>query len=428
MSTRMATRCLAFAMLVVAGIVVRGNLPAGISAQTECGGDFSSIITTCNAFFQKQGPEIPPSQRCCEVLKNVDVPCLCKYITPPIEAQISVEKAIYVARTCGCSVPAGIKCGSSLDCGGKNIAYTMTVGGYGKGTFRTIQAAIDSIKNNNDRWVKIHIKAGLYIEKVYIPQKKPCIILEGEGSQSTIISFWDHQKTDISATFTSLPPNVVVTGIAFKNSYNSVKQSYKLDDRSSEPIKPAAAARVYGDKSFFFKCNFIGYQDTLFDVMGRHYFKDCYIQGEVDFIFGGGQSYYENCLINVVGTNSSVPGFVTAQGRLSLDDPSGFVFEGGSLFGVGKVNLGRAWRPYSRVIFHGTNFSSVVTPQGWNAWRYIGQESKFAYAEVDCKGLGADTSKRVTWMKKLNHSQLEEFSLTSFINKDRWVDNLPTIS
>jgi len=50
------------------------------------------------------------------------------------------------------------------------------------------------------------------------------------------------------------------------------------------------------------------------------------------------------------------------------------------------------------------------------------------YAEVDCEGPGADTSKRVSWLKKLNNSEMEAFSLTSFINNDGWVDNLPKIS
>lgn len=56
---------------------------------------------------------------------------------------------------------------------------------------------------------------------------------------------------------------------------------------------PAVAAAIYGDKSTIVKCSFIGYQDTLLAALGRHYFKDCHIQGEVDFIFGAGQSYFE---------------------------------------------------------------------------------------------------------------------------------------
>eukprot|EP00256_Glycine_max_P055091 XP_014622111.1 putative pectinesterase 52 [Glycine max] len=307
----------------------------------------------------------------------------------------------------------------SGDCGGKDISATITVGRQGNFTFGSIQAAIDSIKTNNDRWIKIHIEAGLYIGKIYIPQEKPCIILEGEGSRKTIITFWDHIGIDTSATFTSEPPNVVATDIGFMNTYNSINRRIE--------IKPALAARIYGDKSFFLRCNFISYQDTLFDATGRHYFKNCYIEGEIDFIWGYGQSFYENCSINAVGINSTGPDFVTAQGRESPTDPSGFVFEGGSLVGDGKVNLGRAWRAYSRVIFHGTYLSSVVTPEGWNPWNYTGSESNFTYAEVDCKGPGADTSKRVKWIKTLNQSQLNEFSLTSFINKDGWIDNLPII-
>jgi len=67
---------------------------------------------------------------------------------------------------------------------------------------------------------------------------------------------------------------------------------YKSYDMGSE-IEPANAARLHGDKYFFCNCSFVGYQDTLYDQYGRHYFKDCYIQGEMDFIYGSGQSYYE---------------------------------------------------------------------------------------------------------------------------------------
>ena len=55
---------------------------------------------------------------------------------------------------------------------------------------------------------------------------------------------------------------------------------------------PALAARISGDKSAFFNCGFVGFQDTLWDELGRHYFQGCRIEGAVDFIFGDGQSYY----------------------------------------------------------------------------------------------------------------------------------------
>ncbi|XP_017429921.1 probable pectinesterase 66 [Vigna angularis] len=311
--------------------------------------------------------------------------------------------------------------GRAKDCGGNNVTQTIIVGKYGHDAFRTIQAAIDSVRSNNDHWVKIHIKAGLYIESVIIPVDKPCIILEGEGG-GTIIRHSDHQSINNNATLVSFPPNVLASGLTFLNSYNV--GPYNLANK----IEPANAARLLGDKYFFHNCSFIGYQDTLFDHTGRHVFKDCYIQGDADFIYGYGRSYYTNCLINVVGRVPNLPGFVTANGRESADDPSGFVFEGGSIVGKVKVNLGRAWKPYARVIFKNTYFSDNVTPQGWVAWSAAGNENRTTYAEVDCKGPGANTSNRVAWMKKLSSSDLNQFSFASFINSDGWVDNLPTIS
>ncbi|XP_057419175.1 probable pectinesterase 66 [Lotus japonicus] len=316
--------------------------------------------------------------------------------------------------------------GTAIDCGGNNIAKTITIDKFGRGgAFRSIQAGIDSIQSNNDQWVKIHINAGVYIEKVSIPYDKPCIILEGEGSRHTVIIHGDTRTaTSWEATFTSSPPNVIVSGIAFKlqNTFNLV--GGQLPGVTAK-IEVAVAAVVAGDKSSFFNCAFQGYQDTLIAAIGRHYFKDCYIQGEVDFIAGAGQSYFENCTISVTQAKGRPPGFITAQSRASSNDPDGFVFEGGSVDGIGVVNLGRAWGPYSRVIFHKTYFSSVVIPEGWNSWNFYGQEGKITYAEVDCIGPGANNVNRVPWKKNMTPSQLQEFSKSSFINKDGWLDNIP---
>ncbi|XP_027941369.1 putative pectinesterase 10 [Vigna unguiculata] len=106
--------------------------------------------------------------------------------------------------------------GKATDCGGNNVRETIIVGKEGNVAFSTVQEAIDSVKINNDQWVKIHIKAGLYIESVAIPVNKPCILLEGEGSSITIITHWDHMSLNNNATFTSSPPNVIASGLTFK--------------------------------------------------------------------------------------------------------------------------------------------------------------------------------------------------------------------
>lgn len=82
----------------------------------------------------------------------------------------------------------------------------------------------------------------------------------------------------------------------------------------------------------------------------------------------------QNTWINVTVGAAFGVGYVTAQGRQSESDPSGFVFRKGWIWGSGQVMLGRAYGPYSRVIFHGTDLGAVVAPQGWDAWTYRGQE------------------------------------------------------
>ncbi|KAF8043210.1 hypothetical protein BT93_A1529 [Corymbia citriodora subsp. variegata] len=252
------------------------------------------------------------------------------------------------------------------------------------------------------------------LELVTIPPEKPCIFLRGTGRHLTTIAFDSHQKTDTSATFTSSPDNIVVQGVTFKV--------------SDPPIVQALAARIYGDRCVFLQCGFLGVQDTVWDVKGRHLYDSCYIEGAVDFIFGGGQSIFQDCTMNV--TVSLPPynleyGYVTAQGRQSQQDRSGFFFEQGTVFGAGKFLLGRAYGPYSTVVFHNTSLSAGVAPQGWDAWSYQGHENNIMYAEVDCVGRGSDTSKRVSWEKHLDQTQLRYFSRRNFIDQEGWLAKTP---
>jgi len=52
----------------------------------------------------------------------------------------------------------------------------------------------------------------------------------------------------------------------------------------------AVALKVVGDKAAFYGCGFYGNQETLLDQEGRHFFKGCFIEGSIDFIFGNGRS------------------------------------------------------------------------------------------------------------------------------------------
>ncbi|CAL5190683.1 unnamed protein product [Lathyrus oleraceus] len=102
----MTTRYLGFAALVLTACML------GISVEFECGGDLAGIQTQCESFVKKDGPKIPPSKPCCEALKGADITCYCKYLTPPIEKLLSIEKVLFVAKTCQCQNIPTDKCGS----------------------------------------------------------------------------------------------------------------------------------------------------------------------------------------------------------------------------------------------------------------------------------------------------------------------------
>uniref|UniRef100_A0A803PW85 pectinesterase n=1 Tax=Cannabis sativa TaxID=3483 RepID=A0A803PW85_CANSA len=259
---------------------------------------------------------------------------------------------------------------------------TITVDKSGKGDFTTVQQAIDSVPEDNNAWIRIHIKAGTYNEKVSIERRKQFIFLEGERRSTTMIAWGDGGDVVKSPTFSSHADNFVATRITFKNYYNHPVMTNNGDyykDRDGKKILWAPAALVEGDKASFYDCAFISVQDTLFDALGRHYFQNCYIEGAIDFIFGDAQSFYQKCNLfadtALLGPGQSY-GYIAAQGRKNQSESSGYVFFGNTIKGSGPTLLGRAYRPYSRVLFYKTYMSDVVLPPGWDAWNYVSSEEK----------------------------------------------------
>lgn len=285
--------------------------------------------------------------------------------------------------------------------------------------FNSIQKAIDSIPVANNQWIRLHIAAGVYHEKVKVPQNKSYILLEGEGRDQTVIEWGDHAgnngdtDTANSATFASYADDSMARYITFKNSHDGVKN-----------MGPALAALVSGDRSSFHDCSFISVQDTLSDLAGRHYYENCYIEGSVDFIFGNAQSIFQGCEVST-GKSSVRQGFITAQGRESEEKDTGFVFKSCKVGGVTPVYLGRAWSAYARVIFYRTDMSNIIVSRGWDAWNSVGNESKMMMVESECTGPGSNRTGRVPWSKELRPDKISRFLDLSYISADGWLDAQP---
>ncbi|KAL8157923.1 putative pectinesterase 67 [Apium graveolens] len=284
------------------------------------------------------------------------------------------------------------------------------------GEFSSVQAAIDSVPSGNTEWVTIHVRRGVYREKVTIPENKPFIFIRGNGKGRTAIS-WSQSSTDNteSATLKIQAPHVVVFGLSIKNEaptgvpFSSQNQS--------------VAVLAAGDMVAFYHCAFYSTHNTLFDYKGRHYYDACYIQGSIDFIFGRARSIFHSCEIFVIDDKKvEIHGSITAQSRESASENSGFVFQGGKVYGIGQVYLGRAKGAFSRVVFAKTYLSRTIVPEGWSLWRYDdGGTEELFQAEYKCHGPGATTDKRAKWSKQLTEKEVDPFLSIYYINGKDWL-------
>ncbi|WP_407425994.1 pectinesterase family protein [Arcticibacter sp.] len=290
----------------------------------------------------------------------------------------------------------------------------FVVAADGSGDFRTVQQAINAVPDFRKTATVIFIKDGVYKEKLIVAGSKARIKFIGESVENTILTYDDYSaKKNVFGEDmgTSGSSSVYIYGDEF-SAENITFQN------SSGPVGQAVAVWVAGDKVQFKNCRFLGFQDTLYTYgyKSRQYYKDCYIEGTVDFIFGSSTAVFENCEIFCKKS-----GYITAA---STHDSTkyGYVFLDCRIKGNGSPGsfyLGRPWRPYAKTVFIRCAMDDIVHPVGWNNWGKESNEKTVYYAEYKNTGEGFKPGKRVTWSHQLSDLQVQEYEIVKIF--DGWV-------
>jgi pectinesterase len=234
-----------------------------------------------------------------------------------------------------------------------------TVATDGTGDFTSIQAAVDAVPAGNTEPRTIAIKPGTYLGQVIVPSSKPLITFSGLGHSPDAVVIADDRangtpKPDGSGTWgTSGSASVTVDGAGFRA--RNLTFANLFDEAAHPEItnRQAVAILTRADRLEFDRVRFLANQDTLYvnssaaAVVGRAYFRDCYVEGDVDFIFGRGTAVFDGCRIHSLNRGTSPNGYVTAPSQ-DTTIAYGFLLSHCMLTSdapAGTVYLGRPWHP-----------------------------------------------------------------------------------
>ncbi|RYJ36565.1 Pectate lyase [Flavobacterium anhuiense] len=305
------------------------------------------------------------------------------------------------------AVKNGTKVGASEK---KNVNY-ITVAQDGSGDYTKIQDAVYATPAFPYEKVTIFVKNGTYNEKVRIPEWNTNVVLQGESKENTIITFDDNfSKIALGRNSTFYTYTLLVEGDDFSASNLTIKNT-------SGERGQAIALSVTANRAKITNCNLLGNQDTLYlsGKEAKQYFKDCYIEGTTDFIFGGATVLFENCTIHSI-KSSYITAASTPKGT-----PFGFVFKNCKLTAnpeAKDVYLGRPWRIYAKTVFINCEMGAQIKPEGWENWSKPEAEKNAFYAEYNCTGEGFQPSKRVKWSHQLSKKEAAQYSIENIL-KDK---------
>lgn len=318
---------------------------------------------------------------------------------------------------------------------------TITVSKTRKGNaiFSSLQKAIHSMEQDESIPYTILIEPGTYLEKVELIRSNVHII--GENPDTCILSYYDsglalHADGRKVGTFRSYT-------LLMDGNYNTLK-NVTIENTAGFGRIAGQAIALYcdGDQILVENCKLLGHQDTLFTgplppapmepggfigpkefaprLIGKQLFRNCYIQGDIDFIFGSASVWFENCHIHSLALPNDlypqsdpnhplIHGYITAASTPEGED-CGYIFHECLLTGdapEGSVYLGRPWRNFAKTRFLNCNLGPHIHPNGFHDWNKKEAQASVLYGEYKNLGPGSFISKRSTFVKQLSKEEYD---------------------
>lgn len=319
----------------------------------------------------------------------------------------------------------GLKLGALLalallgSLGVSSMAWAETLRVGPQSPFKTVTAALQALPPDGGT---LELAPGVYREKIAIT--KPNVRLIGRGRRAKdVVLVWSDSA--LTAGGTSRSFSVAVSGDGFRARNLTIQNDYHLKD--SRPSQ-AVALHLTADRAVLENVRLLGAQDTLYaaskkDKSSRQYFKNCYIEGHVDFIFGDAKAFFERCHIHGLAHHSVL---FTAQSKSRSDQDSAYVFDRCLVTAAPEAKgifLGRAWRPFATVVFLRTRIEADVDPAGWREWTPGKTDtlSTAYFAEFASTGPGSDPGKRDPRTHRLTGRQSKTWQRERFLaGADGW--------
>ncbi|WP_313101371.1 pectinesterase family protein [Epilithonimonas sp.] len=308
-----------------------------------------------------------------------------------------------------------------------------TIAKDGSGDYQTVQAAFDAVPDNyTGRWI-IHIKPGTYAERPTLGQNKSNVFLIGDNADSTIITNNISAGTinpDTGQAYgTSNSQTMAILGSDFTASKITVANTFVNSTANTQinSSTQAVALKTQGDRQSFYDCRIVGYQDTyLGNSIGRAYFKNCYIEGNVDFIFGRQTVVFDHCTTYINRNNSVVTapsteattkyGFVFLDCNLTVPAAGTTDFNGTV---ISNFHFGRAWQNTPKSAFIRCETPAMLNPTGWTT--PINGTLPVTFVEYGNTGAGATPDRllqRANGGVVLTDTEAVPFTISNVFKKD----------